>query len=86
MTTVKIKNILFAINKSDVPEPVDSDTFIVFSKAKNEDLSAQSQASTAKQFTKHCYLHAGTNSDDQSDVDEADDVDTDETSIEPKDI
>ena len=65
-------NILFTINKSD--------------KAKNEDLSAQSQESTAEQFTKRCHLHARTDSDDQSDVDEAGNDDTDDTSIEPKDI
>ena len=83
---VKIENILFAINKSDVHEPVDSDTYIGFGKAKNENLSAQSRASAAEQSTKHCHLHAGTDSEDQRDVDEADDDDTDEAIIEPKDI
>ena len=84
--TVKNKNILFTINKSDVHEPVDFDTCIVFSKAKNEELSAQSQAFSVEQFAKHCHLHAGTDSDEQPDVDEAGDGDTDETIIEPKDI
>ena len=84
--TVKNKNILFTINKSDVHEPADSDTYIGFGKAKNENLSAQSQASTAEQSTKHCHLHAGTDSEDQPGVDEADDGDTDETIIDPKDI
>ena len=78
---VKIENILFAINKSDVHEPVDSDTYIGFGKAKNENLSAQSRASAAEQSTKHCHLHAGTDSEDQRDVDEADDDDTDEAII-----
>ena len=31
--TVKNKNVLFTINKSDVHEPVHSDTYVVFSKA-----------------------------------------------------
>ena len=73
VVTVKNKNIFFPTNKSDVHEPVDYDTCIVLSKAKNEDLSAQSQASTAEQSSKHCHLHAGNDSDDQPDVDEADD-------------
>ena len=40
--TVKNLNILFIINKSDVHEPVESDTKIVSSKAKKENLSLQS--------------------------------------------
>ena len=48
--TVKNKNILCTINKSDVYEPADSDTCIVCSTVKNEDLSAQSQASTAERL------------------------------------
>ena len=63
--TVKTKNILFTLDKSDVQEPDDTDTHIVFSEAKNEDLSAQSHASTAEQFTKHGHLHAGTDVDEQ---------------------
>ena len=77
--TVKNMNILFTINKSNVHEPVDFDTCIVFSKAKNEELSAQSQALTGEQSTNHCHVHADTDSDDQLDVDETDDDDTDET-------
>ena len=56
------------------------------SKTKNKDLSEQSQAFSVEKFAKHCHLHAGTDSDEQSDVDETGDVDTDETIIEPKDI
>ena len=41
---------------------------------------------SVEQFAKHCHLHAGTDSDEQPDVDEAVDGDTDETIIEPKDI
>ena len=75
-----------AVSKSDVHEPVESDTYGIFSKAKNEDRSAESQASTAEQFTKLCHFHASTDNDDQPDVDEAGDDDTDETITKPRSI
>ena len=79
--TLRNRNILFTINESDVHEPADSDACIVFRKANHE--NPESHASTAEQFIKQCHLHSGTDSDDQPDVDGANDDDTDETGIEP---
>ena len=62
---------------------VSNATYVQDRKAKNKDLSEQSQAFSVEQFAKHCHLHAGTDSDEQPDVDEAGDGDTDETIIEP---
>merc|ERR1712050_544525 len=51
VTVKKSKNILFVISQPDVPKSPNSDTYIIFGEAKIEDLSAQAQASAAKQFT-----------------------------------
>merc|ERR1712128_104176 len=50
VTIRKSKNILFVINKPDVYKNPASDTYIVFGKAKIEDLTQQAQMEAAQKF------------------------------------
>merc|ERR1711918_328559 len=50
VTVKKSKNVLFVISQPDVFKSPASDTYIIFGKAKAEDMSAQAQAQAAEQF------------------------------------
>merc|ERR1712185_245207 len=87
VTVKKSKNILFVISTPDVHKAPSSDTYIVFGEAKIEDLSAQAQASAAKQFA------SGPDANDAkaeegaaiaAEAEEEDGGEIDETGIEPK--
>merc|ERR1739845_210474 len=59
VTVKKSKTILFVIAKPDVLKSPTADTYIVFGEAKIEDMSAQAQASAAKQLAPDMEPPAG---------------------------
>merc|ERR1719315_641993 len=92
VTIRKSKNILFVISRPDVYKSPASDTYIVFGKAKIEDLSQQAQMAAAEKFK-------APSGNDSSGVDagapavpapiqeeDEDDEEVDEAGVEDKDI
>ncbi|KAK4748914.1 hypothetical protein SAY87_015500 [Trapa incisa] len=87
VTVKKSKNILFVISKPDVFKSPASDTYVIFGEAKIEDLSSQLQSQAAEQFkapdTSNVAPKPEPSAVAQEDQDE---VEIDETGVEPKDI
>merc|ERR1712117_700356 len=91
VTVKKSKNILFVISNADVHKSPNSDTYVVFGEANVEDLSAQAQASAAKQFAAQSETDlpegsAAAAAEDGPQIEEVEDGDLDETGVESKDI
>lgn len=84
VTIKKSKNILFVISKPDVFKNPSSDTYIVFGEAKIEDLSSQLQTQAAEQFKAPDLGHGAAAK--QGAAEEEEEVEVDETGVEPKDI
>jgi len=93
----KSKTMLFAINKPEVFQNANSDTYVVFGEAKVEDLGANQQYQAAKQLEKaqqeaaaRQAAAAATSTAKpeliEDDVDDVDDADVDTEGLEDKDI
>jgi len=86
VTVKKSKSILFVIAKPDVHKSPTSDTYIVFGEAKIEDLSAQEQASAARQLAPSKEDATVAAEEKEATVAEADDEDVDESGVKEDDI
>ncbi|KAL7093001.1 hypothetical protein ACP275_11G016300 [Erythranthe tilingii] len=87
VTVKKSKNILFVISKPDVFKSPNSDTYVIFGEAKIEDLSSQLQTQAAEQFKAPTVGSAAPKAEPASLTPQEDeDVDVDESGVEPKDI
>jgi len=94
----KSKTMLFAINKPEVFQNANSDTYVVFGEAKVEDLGANQQYQAAKQLEKAQQEAAARQAAAavtqtakpteliEDDVEEVDDADVDTEGLEDKDI
>mmetsp|Transcript_12655 Transcript_12655/g.46250 ORF Transcript_12655/g.46250 Transcript_12655/m.46250 type:complete len:198 (-) Transcript_12655:50-643(-) len=89
----KSKNILFVVSNPDVFKSPNSDTYVIFGEAKIEDLNAQmqAQAAAAQQFARQQQASGAAQSlptvaETKDGADEEDDMEVDETGVEPKDI
>jgi len=93
----KSKTMLFAINKPEVFQNANSDTYVVFGEAKVEDLGANQQYQAAKQLEKAQQEAAAREAAAaatsaakpeliEDDVDDVDDADVDTEGLEDKDI
>jgi len=90
----KSKTMLFAINKPEVFQNANSDTYVVFGEAKVEDLGANQQYQAAKQLEKQEAARKAAEAATatakpeliEDDVDDVDDADVDTEGLEDKDI
>lgn len=86
----KNKNYIFVISKPDVYKSPQSDTYIIFGEAKIEDLSAAAQQNAAEQFKMPTVIPPGAEASVTGAAAEGDDVeeevDLDESDLEPKDV
>mmetsp|Transcript_12654 Transcript_12654/g.46247 ORF Transcript_12654/g.46247 Transcript_12654/m.46247 type:complete len:149 (-) Transcript_12654:50-496(-) len=87
------QQILFVVSNPDVFKSPNSDTYVIFGEAKIEDLNAQmqAQAAAAQQFARQQQASGAAQSlptvaETKDGADEEDDMEVDETGVEPKDI